>query len=88
MLCFKEYLLVKASQLLLCGNEASELPDLPILEEKLENRTTLAKFQYLFYAGNRFKANKQTKAHPVHNNTYPGLISPTDSQYITYKSDK
>lgn len=88
MLYFKEYLLVKASQLLLCENEDSELPDLPILEEKLENWTTLAKLQYLFYAGNRFKASKQTKAHPVHNNTYPGLSSPTDSHYITYKSDK
>lgn len=77
MLYFKEYLLVKASQLLLCGNEASELPGLPILEEKLENWTTLAKLQYLFYAGNRFKANKQ-KPILFHNNTYPGLISPTD----------
>lgn len=59
MLYFKEYLLVKASQLLLYENEDSEFPDFPILEEKLENWTTLAKLQYLFYAGNRFKANKQ-----------------------------
>lgn len=37
MLYFKEHLLGKASQLLLCGNEAPESPDLPILEEKSEN---------------------------------------------------